>query len=340
MKIAFFELEKWEEEIVRKQLNGHSLTFSKEPLNAGNANKFRDVDAVAVFVFSHVDKKVLQKLPRLKFVTTMSTGFDHIDIKECKKRGVVVCNVPTYGENTVAEHAFALILALSRKLFPSIKRTHEEQRFESDETLRGFDLKGKTLGIVGCGNIGKHVARIANGFEMNVLVFDVNCDQNLARKIGFEYCSMDELLKKSDVITLHVPYNKHTHHLLDAKAFSKMKRGVYIVNTSRGAIIDTHALVKALESGKVAGAALDVLEEECEIKEEKTLLTEKFKTQCDLRTLLEDHLLMKMDNVIITPHNAFNSTEALERIIHTTIDNVKSFAAGKPVNTVNTERIK
>lgn len=334
MKIAFFEVEKWEEDILRRGLKKHKLVFATEPLSLENAPKFHDVDAVAVFVFSKIDKAVLKKLPKLKFIATMSTGFDHIGLKECKKRCVAVANVPTYGENTVAEHAFALLLALSRKLYPSIKRTHEEQLFESDETLRGFDLKGKTLGIVGCGNIGKHVSRIANGFEMSVLVFDVNRDLNLARKTGFEYASMDELLKRADVITLHVPYNKHTHHLLNEKAFAKMKKGVYIINTSRGGVIDTDALVKALQSGVVAGAGLDVLEEECEIKEEKTLLTKKFKATCNLRTLLEDHILMKMPNVVITPHNAFNSKEALERIMHATVENINAFERGKPLNVV------
>lgn len=335
MKIAFFELENWEQEIIKAGLKGHKLVFTGERLSLETAGKYRDVEALALFAFCCVDKKLLAKLPKLKFIATMSTGFDHIDLAACKKRGIVVSNVPTYGENTVAEHAFALLLALSRKLYPSIKRTHEEQRFETDSTLRGFDLKGKTLGVVGCGNIGRHVARIAKGFEMNVLVFDVNRDVDLARKIGFEYASMDELLKKSDIITLHVPYNKHTHHLLNEKAFAKMKKGVYIVNTSRGGVIDTDALVKALQSGVVAGAGLDVLEEEGEIKEERNLLSEAFKRRSELRTLLEDHLLMKMPNVIITPHNAFNSREALERIMHATAENIKAFNSGKPINVVN-----
>ncbi len=334
MKIAFFELEMWEQEIIQRSLKGYKLIFASEQLSLENVSKYRDVGVVAVFASCKLEKKLLDKLPKLRFIATMSTGFDHIDLKECKKRRIAVSNVPTYGENTVAEHAFALLLALSRRLYPSIKRTHEEQRFETDSSLRGFDLKGKTLGVVGCGNIGKHVARIAKGFEMKVVVFDVNLDQSLARKVGFEYASMDELLKKSDVITLHVPYNKHTHHLLNAAAFGKMKRGVYIVNTSRGGVIDTDSLVTALASGKVSGAALDVLEEEGEIKEERSLLSKAFKGKAELRTLLEDHILMKLPNVIITPHNAFNSTEALQRIMHVTVENVNAFKRGKPVNVV------
>ena len=323
MKIAFFELEGWQKKIVRKSLKGHSLLFFDEALTDKHVGRLKGVEVLVVFIYSQVTAKVVDSLTKLKLVATMSTGFDHVDVVACKKKKVLVCNVPTYGENTVAEHAFALILALSRRVYPSIKRTHEQHSFSTDSSLRGFDLKGRTLGLIGCGNIGMHVARIAIGFEMKVLVFDLNRDEKLAQKIGFRYGSLSQVLKQSDIISLHVPYNEKTHHLIDAKALASMKKGAFLINTARGAVIDTHALVKALRSGQVAGAGLDVLEEECAVKEEVALLNDAFKKTCDMATILENHLLMKMENVIITPHNAFNSKEALMRILETTLENIK-----------------
>ena len=323
MKIAFFELEEWQKEGVKGTLKGHSLVFVDEPLEKKHVSRLKEVEVLVVFIYSAVGKKIIDALPKLKLVCTMSTGFDHIDVGYCKKKGVNVCNVPTYGENTVAEHTFALILALSRKMYPSIKRTHEQHSFVTDSSLRGFDLKGLTLGLLGCGNIGQHVARLGVGLEMEVLVFDRSRDASLAKKIGFKHVSLPSLLKRCDILSLHVPYTKETHHLIDGKAIASMKDGVFIINTSRGGVIDTHALVAALQTGKVAGAGLDVLEEECVVKEEAALLKDEFKKTCDMTTLLENHLLMKMDNVVITPHNAFNSKEALQRILETTLENIK-----------------
>ena len=227
-----------------------------------------------------------------------------------------------------------MILALSRKLYKSIKRTHEELRFETDVSLRGFDLQKKTIGIIGGGSIGLHVARMAKGFEMNVLVFDLNKNQKIAKEIGFKYTTLKTLISKSDIITMHVPYNSHTHHLIDKDSISNMKQGVYLINTARGGIIETDSLYKGLKSGKIAGAALDVLENECNVLEESSVLSEEFKKICDLKTILEDHKLMMMDNVIVTPHNAFNSIEALNRILDTTILNVKSYKNKKLINCV------
>ena len=335
MKIAFLGLENEHEEYAKKVLKKHQLSFYRNHLDEQTLALIKDVDVLAVFVFSPVTRAVIDSLPKLRLVTTMSTGFDHIDLEYCKKKKITVCNVPTYGENTVAEHTFALILALSRRLYQAIERTHKQHSFETDSSLRGFDLKGKTLGVVGCGHIGRHVARIGVGFEMNVVAFDHYRDEKQARKIGFTYAPFDAILKKSDILTLHVPYMKQTHHLIDAKAIRKMKKGALIINTARGGIIDTPALVDALESGKLAGAGLDVLEGECEIKEEASVLKKEYKATCNqLTTLLEDHELMKMENVIITPHNAFNSKEALQRILDTTIQNIVSFAQGKVENQV------
>ncbi|MBI5393191.1 hydroxyacid dehydrogenase [Candidatus Woesearchaeota archaeon] len=327
MQLTFFEIEDWEKEFFKNNLKNHKLLFYKHELKKKNIDAIKNCNGLIVFIYSKINKEILSKLPKLKFIATMSTGYDHIDIEECKKRNIAVFNVPFYGENTVAEHTFALILALSRKIHLSYDRTRVGNF--SLENLRGFDLKGKTLGIIGTGHIGQHVARIAKGFEIKVLAFDVYQDKKLAKTLGFSYTSLANLLKKSDIITLHAPYNKNTHHLLNAKNFQLIKKGAYIINTARGALIETEALVKALQQKKIAGAALDVLEGECYIREEKELLKHKKDPNCDLKTIVEDQMLLHMDNVIITPHNAFNSQEALQRIIDTTLENIHCFIKKK-----------
>ncbi len=323
MRIAFFEIKGWEKNIIRKKLKGHKIEFFSEPLNPANASPY---DIVSVFIYSKLNKDVLRKIKNLKLIATRSTGFDHIDLEECKKRKIKVCNVPFYGENTVAEHTFALILALSRNIHKSYVRTLRSDF--SIEGLKGFDLKGKTIGVIGAGHIGLHVIRIAKGFGMNVLAFDLNRNNFIAEVLGFRYVSMDFLLRNSDIITLHVPENKHTHHLINRDAFEKMKKGAIIINTSRGGVIDTEALIDALNSHKIAGAGLDVLEGEELIKEEKQLLYDKEKIE-QLKALVKDHILLGKDNVVFTPHIAFYSQEALERILNTTIMNIKGFLENK-----------
>ncbi len=333
MKIAFFELEDWEKDYIRKNLKGHRLTFVDGGLTKETAGKAKGCDAAAVFIYSKVGKDAINKLPKLGFIATMSTGYDHIDVAAAKKRKIVVSNVPTYGENTVAEHTFALILALSRKIADSAERTRHGD-FTLDG-LRGFDLKGKTIGVVGTGHIGMHVIRIARGFEMGVIAFDVKKDAAAAKRLGFRYVDFDTLLKSSDIITLHCPYNKATHHLINRVNIGKVKKGAMLINTARGGLIETAALLKALNNGTISAAGLDVLEEECSIKEEKQLLSKDFGKECDLRTMLANHMLQNQKSVIITPHNAFNSKEALVRILNTTIENIQAFAKKKPINIVN-----
>ena len=332
MKIAFFEVEDWQKDYLKGKLSGNELSFFAEPLFLDNINFAADCPIISPFIYSQINKDILQKLPDLKIIATRSTGFDHIDIQTAKENKVAVCNVPFYGENTVAEHTFALILALSRKLVDSVQRARTGD-FTLDG-LRGFDLKAKTLGIVGLGHIGLHVARIAKGFEMKVLAYDIKQDKKLAKKIGFEYAGTEELLAKSDIITLHAPDNESTHHLINSENINLIKRGAYLINTARGGLIETQALLKALSNGILAGAGLDVLEEEFLIKEEAQLLSREFPKTCDLKTALRNHILLQQKNVIITPHNAFNSNEALMRILDTTVENIAGFMAGKLQNMV------
>lgn len=333
MKVVFFEIEDWEKDYFKKELKENELSFFNEKLSDENLGLVTDFQIISVFTDSQIGEEILSKLPNLKLITTRATGFDNIDVDSSKNHGVLVCNVPTYGENTVAEHTFGLILNLSRRIYKSIQSV-KENGFIPDG-LRGFELKRKTLGILGTGHIGSHVARIARGFEMNILAYDINQDKKLAKNLGFKYVTLEDLLKSSDIITLHLPYNKHTHHLINSENINLIKKGAYLINTARGGIVETGALVSALDQGILAGAGLDVLEEECYIKEERELLTKGFPEKCDIKTMLQNHILMERDDVIITPHNAFNSTEALERILETTVENVKAFVKGKPINLVS-----
>jgi D-lactate dehydrogenase len=312
---------------------GIEISFEDAVLNKGNIPADKDFDIAGVFVDSLVDKEVLDKLPNIKFIAALSTGFDHIDTGECKKRGIMVSYVPSYGENTVAEFTFGLILALSRKICEAHCRVKEEGNFNL-EGLRGFDLKSRTLGVVGTGRIGKHVVRIANGFEMNVVAYDVIKDEKFAAEMGFKYLPLEELLKTSDIVTLHVPYMESTHHLINSDTIKFMKPGAYFINTSRGAVVETDALALALKDGRLGGAGLDVLEEEGIMKDELNILAGERPDGEKLKTALENRALIDMPNVIITPHNAFNSVEGLQRILDTTIENVGGFISGKLVNLV------
>ncbi len=332
MKIAFFEIEEWEKDYLRSRLAGHELLFYEGTLQDTKVFDFLDAHVLSVFVYSTITEENLRSLFKLKLIATRSTGFDHIPIAECKTRDIIVCNVPQYGANTVAEHTFALLLNLTRKVHLCWDRTRMLNF--SREGLRGIDLQGKTIGVVGTGNIGKHVIRIAKGFEMNVIAFDAFPNKELATELCFSYKSFDELLKSSDVITFHCPYTKDTHHLINMKNISLLKKDAIIINTARGGILDTEALLFGLEQKTIGAIGLDVLEEECEILEDTQLKSKKFPKTCDIRLILENHELAKHSNVIITPHNAFNSKEALQRILDTTLENIEHFSEDKIVNQV------
>ena len=190
------------------------------------------------------------------------------------------------------------------------------------------------MGVVGCGHIGLHVITMANGFGMKVLGFDMHPNPELARTLNFTYAELPELLGASDIITLHVPYNAHTHHLINKENIGSIKKGAYLINTARGAVVETEALVEALRSGTLAGAGLDVLEEEGELADEMSLLVAPHPREEELRIALANHYLISHPRVIVTPHLAFNTQEAVERILATTIGNIQKFTAGTPVNTV------
>lgn len=334
-KVAFFELEKWEEQYISTRLakeKALTLEFHNTQVKKKDIKSLGEIDILAAFIYSSLDKDTLEKLGKLKMIATMSTGFDHIDLDFCRTKKIKVSNVPFYGENTVAEHTLALLLALSRKLVPSVERARTGN-FSLDG-LRGFDLKGKTIGLVGLGHIGSKFAEMVSSLGMNILVYDLKPNKVLAKKLKLKYVALDYLLASSDIISLHVPYNKATHHLINSKNIKLIKRGAYLLNTARGGLVSSSALLKALDSGILAGVGLDVLEEEGFIKEEKELLSKEFNKKFDLKTVLRNHLLLQNPKVIITPHNAFNSQEALLRILDTTIANILAYQKKKPINLV------
>ena len=332
MKITYVYNEDWEKDYVTSKSPEHSFSFLKAPLEDSQSSD-EDTEVLSVFVNSHIGAAEMDRFPKLRFIAARSTGFDHIDVAEAHRRGIIVSNVPSYGENTVAEFAFALLLALSRKIYDSYHRIAEKGSFSQDG-LRGFDLKGKTFGVVGTGRIGRHAIKMAKGFDMNVVAYDPFPTPAVAEELSFEYLSFDDLLSRSDIISLHAPYNEHTHHIINMGNIGKIKRGAYIINTARGGLIETTALVKALEEGIVAGAGLDVLEEEGHMKDDIELLTSPHPKEEELKTLLANHYFIDHPRVLVTPHNAFNTQEAIERILNTTTENIKAFVNGAPINVI------
>lgn len=335
-KVIFLETADWEKQILQNYPDFlKQIDFSSEKLNVENASKFKDYEVISTFISSKLSAETLGQLENLKFIATRSTGFDHIDLDYCKEKEILVSNVPAYGKHTVAEYTFALLLCLVRKIYNAYHRIRETGSFSLEE-LRGEELFGKTLGVIGTGHIGTEVIKIAKGFSMRIIAYDKYPKEKLAQELGFQYVSLEDLLSQADVITLHVPYNKSTHHLLNKDNLSKVKNGAYIINTARGEVIETDALYQVLKNGQIAGAALDVLEEEGDLKEEQRILLEKENVPPEkLKTLLANHIFIDLDNVIISPHNAFNTEEALKNIVITTIENIESYLNGEVKNLVN-----
>lgn len=328
MKFGFFLSEQWERDMIAtSELASHACEYFFHPLDHDHLPEETDFEGISVFVDSVVDVAMLNRFPNLKFIATRSTGYDHIDLAVCQERGIVVANVPMYGANTVAEHAFALLLTLSKRIYDGYEQIKAGRGFDPHQ-LRGFDLHGKTLGVVGTGNIGKHAIAIGNGFGMNVIAYDAFPNEALQEELKFSYVAFDELLSQSDVVTIHVPYLEATHHLFNRESMQKMKEGSVLINTSRGAIVETEAIVEALAEGRLRGAGLDVFEEEGVVKDELHLLFRVSEDHEKLAVLLANHVLIDHPNVIVTPHSAFNTDEALRRIMGTTLENFSAFLAG------------
>lgn len=321
MNILFFESEKiWKKEIYEKHLKNHNLTFLKEPIQNANLNKYADADVIVCFVFSKASKKYLQKFTDLKLIATESTGYDHIDLNYCKEKNITVCNVPTYGERTVAEFALGLMLSISRRIPQAVTKTknHEQDR----KGLRGNDLENKKVGVIGTGSIGRNMIRLCNGLDMQVLAFDAYPKKDYEQSLDFTYVDKQTIFEECSYITLHVPLVDDTKHMLGKKQFLAMKKKPYIINTSRGGVIDTIALRDALQKDLVSGVALDVVE-----NQEEYMLND-FSDKAMKQAI---HDLIEHDKVILTPHLAFNSEEAVKRIYESTATSIVQFANNKQV---------
>jgi len=319
MIISIFEATELEKKHFQEKLQGHILNFFEQAIQSVDKQEYIDSNVISVFVHSKVTEKNIKNCKNLKMVCTRSTGIDHIDKEYLEHNNIVLKNVPLYGENTVAEHTFALMLALSRKINESY--TNTINGLFSTDGLMGFDLKDKTIGIIGGGRIGLHVARMARSFGMHVRVYDINQDNFLAEIINFKYLNLDELLKVSDIVSLHVPYNKDTHHMINTDSITKMKDGAILINTARGGLVDTQSLITALRNGKLYGAGLDVLEGEEFLSEESII---DLPAENAAKIIKQNKDLTNLSNVVITPHNAFNSIEAVIRIINKTVENIQT----------------
>ncbi|RUM90920.1 MAG: hydroxyacid dehydrogenase [Thermovibrio sp.] len=328
MKVAFFELEGWEVPIIERELKPKDfeiLKLEREPLTERKVSEIRDIEVLSVFIYSRVGREIIDSLPNLKLITTRSTGFDHIDINYAKKKGIGVCNVPDYGMETVAEYTLLLILSLLRRLKLTLERVC--RGIFSREGLRGNDLEGKTVGVVGTGRIGSRLIKLLSGFDVNVVAYDVKPRESLVKDFKVKYVSLEELLKTSDIVTLHVPYLPSTHHLINKENVKLLKDGAFLINTSRGAVVETEAVIKAIKSGKLSGVALDTFEGEEVWTEEELIIFrgEKDVSPEILKKAIESFALTQFDSAIITPHNAYNTHEAIMRILQKTLNNIVSF---------------
>jgi D-lactate dehydrogenase len=345
VNIYFVETESSEEEFFAQALAEHEVKFvaSLEEVGA-------DAEILCTFINEKVDAAFLDERPLLKLVTTRSTSTDHLDLPVLRARSVVASHVEKYSETTVAEHTFALILALSRRL-REVMTVPKERRHFSYEATRGFDLCGKTLGIIGMGQVGEHVAAIAHAFQMKIIAHDVETSGALARNLGFTFVPFETLLAQADIISLHTTLSPHTYHLLNRDAFARCKRGVLVINTARGALIDTQALREALDEGIVGGAGLDVLQDERVLRDPvahiisgdiiKHLRSDDLAHEArdaervrELQELMLGDAVIQRSNVVFTPHVAFNSVEAVERRNKITVENITSFLAGQPANRI------
>ncbi len=331
MNIVIFDADAQCREFFGSELAGHNVSYVDERVSLPLLGQCADAEIISVFVPSQVTKECIDALPNLKCIVARSTGIDHIDVKYAASKGISVMNVPRYGSRTVAEFTFALLLALSRRIFDGAFQVREEGSF-STAKLEGFDLYGKTLGVIGTGAIGRTVVSIAHGFGMRVRMYDKFPDSKLESESA-QYVSLSELLKEADVITLHVPYVPENHHLLNAAAFSEMKKGVTLINTARGELIDTEALLSALKDGTVAGAALDVLENERFLKDEMELVRGSESIQ-ELKGVVRKHGLLEMPQGLITLHIAFFSKEAYREILASSALDIKGFVGGALVNVI------
>ncbi|TQV82581.1 2-hydroxyacid dehydrogenase [Exilibacterium tricleocarpae] len=322
MKVAVFSAKPYDRQfLLQANQNRHELVFFEPHLNADTALLARGCNAVCVFVNDNLQAQVLSVLAAqdIQSVALRCAGFNNVDLEAAQEHGMTVVRVPAYSPYAVAEHTAALILDLNRKIYRAFNRVRDGN-FALDGLL-GFDLHGQTLGIVGTGKVGQVVAKIMHGFGCKLLAHDL-APAAACGQWGVEYVALDELLQRADIVTLHCPLTPETHHLIDRAAFRQMRDGAMLINTSRGALVDTAAAVKALKSGKLGYLGLDVYEEEGDL----------FFEDLSGKVIQDDVFarLQTFPNVVITGHQAFFTRNALHNIAQTTVDNLDSIERGKP----------
>lgn len=332
--IVFYE----STDIDRQQLSDllrptdHYWEFKRGTLQHETINV--ETEVLSVNIHSTVTRELMEQMPRLRLIATRSSDYDHIDMDYARQRGIVVVNAPSHGESTVAEYTFAILLSLSRFL-PQTTAKVRQGRFRSDEYI-GFDLKGLTMGIIGLGHIGRHVARIARGFGMEVLAYDPAPDVDAAQSIDFRYVDMDVLLAESDIVSLHASLTPSTYHMMNASTISKMKPGAVLINTANGQLVETRSLLEALLNEELAGAALDTIEGEHLLHSEELVraVSENATAPTTYTQIAEMQALLRLNNVVLTPHSGSNTKEAIERTNKVTAENIMSFWFGETPNQV------
>jgi D-lactate dehydrogenase len=317
MKIVFTEVMGAKERL-REAFPDDDIAMFEGPLDRDDLiHEAEGASVISIFIRTKIDRDIIDSLPDLKLISTRSVGFDHIDVEHAAEKGIAVTHVPEYGPHVVAEHAFCLLLACARNLVEADRSVKEGKRFDF-HPFRGLELKDKTLGVIGTGKIGSEAVRIAQGFGMRVLAFDMYPNEELARKYGFSYRPLKEVLEGSDFVTIHLPLTDDTRGLFDRKALESMRPGSILINTSRGSIVDEHALRDVLDSGHLHAAGLDVIEDE---------------------EHPENDPLFDSDRATITPHIGFFTGEAIDRMLGRSIDAIESYRSGKIVDRVPGEYV-
>ena len=323
-KIIFFDIKDYDKEFFKKYVADYNfeMTFLKVRLTEETANLTKGYDVVCGFANDNINKETIDIMVEngIKLLAMRCAGFNNVSLKDIHNRFKVV-RVPAYSPHAIAEYTVGLILAVNRKIHKAYVRTREGNF--SINGLMGFDLDGKTAGIIGTGKIGQILIKILKGFEMKVIAYDLYPNQKAADELGFEYVSLDELYAKSDIISLNCPLTKDTQYMINRRSMLKMKDGVILVNTGRGQLIDSADLVEALKDKKIGAVALDVYEEE------ENYFFEDKSTQ-----VIEDDILgrlLSFYNVLITSHQAYFTKEAVDAITVTTLNNIRDFVEGKPL---------
>jgi D-lactate dehydrogenase len=332
MKIVVFRSDEAARAAFADLARAHEVVHRADDLTPATAAAVADAEAIVPFAAWRLDAALLGPLERLRLIALRSAGYDHVDLGYCRAHGITVCNAPGYGDASVAEHAFALLLALAKHLVANAEQTRRG-RF-ADRPPPGIELAGRTLGVVGTGRIGLHAAAIGRGFGMRLLGFDRAPDPTAAAGLGLRHVELPALLAESDVVTLHVPGTPQTRGMIGAREFGLMKRGAILINTARGTVVDTAALLAALDSGRLGGAGLDVLPDEPVLYQEDRLLASARLPEADLRQVALDHALLKFPNVLVTSHNAYNTREAIARGLAIAAHNIEAFLAGRPEHQV------